>query len=83
MTVFAPGILFEGGASAYHCTKTQELGSRKTILPKDYRVKFESAFYIFIQARGDITTREINALVDLLDGHKKDDIINRPRRLLP
>ncbi|RDL38571.1 Uncharacterized protein BP5553_02911 [Venustampulla echinocandica] len=40
-------------------------------------------FTYFVQAGGDITTQEINALVDLLDGHKKEDIINRPRRLLP
>ena len=57
--------------------------SRKAILPKDYRIKFESAFYIFCTSWGDTTTQEINALVDLLDGHKKEDIINRPRRLLP
>jgi hypothetical protein len=83
MTVFAQGILYEGRASACYCTKTQESDPARRFCLRITGLSLSQPFTYFVQARGDITTQEINALVDLLDGHKKEDIINRPRRLLP
>jgi hypothetical protein len=83
MTVFAEGILYEGRASACYCTKTQESDPARRFCLRITGLSLSRPFTYFVQAGGDITTQEINALVDLLDGHKKEDIINRPRRLLP
>ena len=83
MTVFAQGILYEGIASACYCTETQESDPARRFCLRITGLSLSRPFTYFVQAGGDTTTQEINALVDLLDGHKKEDIINRPRRLLP
>ena len=83
MTVFIQGIVYEGRASACYCTKTEESDPARRFCLKITGLSFSRPFTYFVQAGGDITTQEINGLTDLLDGHKKEDIINRPRRLLP
>lgn len=85
--VFAQGFLHEGSTKECYCAETEESDpasdpARRFCL----RITGSSLgrpYTYFIQAGGDKTAQNINALVDLLEGVKKEDIVKRPRRALP
>jgi hypothetical protein len=81
LTVFVQGFLHEGGAKECCCTETQESDPARRFILRIAGPKLSRPY--FVRARGDKTAQEINTLVDLLEGVKKDDAINRTPRKLP
>ena len=82
-TVFAQGFLYDTEAKECYCTKTQELDPARRLSLRITGSGLSRPYTYYVQAGGDITAQQINALVDLLEGVKKDDIVNRSRRVLP
>jgi hypothetical protein len=81
LTVFVQGFLHKGGIKEYYCTETQESDPARRFILRIAGPKLSRPY--FIRARGDKTAQQINTLVDLLEGVKKDDAITRTRRKLP
>jgi hypothetical protein len=81
-TVFAQGFLHEGTAKECYCSETEEADPARRFCLRITGSSLGRPYSYFIEAGGDKTAQNINALVDLLEGVKKEDIVNRPRRAL-
>ena len=82
-TVFAQGFLHEGTAKERYCSDASASDPARRFCLRITGSSLGQPYTYFIEAGGDKTAQNINALVDLLDGVKKEDIVKRPRRALP
>jgi hypothetical protein len=82
-TVFAQGFLYNTEAKECYCIEAQELDPARRLSPRITGSGLSRPYTYFVQAGGDKTAQQINESVDLLEGVKKDDIVNRTRRALP